>query len=221
MNENLILKIENLCVKTETQKKFFKNSKADVAETFLQQEIIKNFSLELKKGSITGIFSPTGSGKTTLLNCIAGIPQKNLNISGQIELAENTVISYAFQDYRLLNNCTVLQNLMIPLENIKDISLTTKKNEALTLLQKMKLESKQNIKAAFLSGGEKQRISLARALIYPSELLLLDEPFNALSEDVKKSVLSVVKEQLNSRSAIIISHDKNDLDFLCNSVIRM
>lgn len=221
MNENLILKIENLCVKTEIQKKFFKNSKVDVAETFLQQEIIKNFSLELKKGSITGIFSPTGSGKTTLLNCIAGIPQKNLNISGQIELAENTVISYAFQDYRLLNNCTVLQNLMIPLENIKDISLTTKKNEALCLLQKMKLESKQNIKAAFLSGGEKQRISLARALIYPSELLLLDEPFNALSEDVKKSVLGVVKEQLNSRSAIIISHDKNDLDFLCNSVIRM
>lgn len=221
MNENLILKIENLCVKTEIQKKFFKNSKVDVAETFLQQEIIKNFSLELKKGSITGIFSPTGSGKTTLLNCIAGIPQKNLNISGQIELAENTVISYAFQDYRLLNNCTVLQNLMIPLENIKDISLTTKKNEALSLLQKMKLESKQNIKAAFLSGGEKQRISLARALIYPSELLLLDEPFNALSEDVKKSVLGVVKEQLNSRSAIIISHDKNDLDFLCNSVIRM
>lgn len=221
MNENLILKIENLCVKMETQKKFFKNSKVDVAETFLQQEIIKNFSLELKKGSITGIFSPTGSGKTTLLNCIAGIPQKNLNISGQIELAENTVISYAFQDYRLLNNCTVLQNLMIPLENIKDISLTTKKNEALCLLQKIKLESKQNIKAAFLSGGEKQRISLARALIYPSELLLLDEPFNALSEDVKKSVLGVVKEQLNSRSAIIISHDKNDLDFLCNSVIRM
>ena len=221
MNENLILKIENLCVKTETQKKFFENSKVDVAETFLQQKIIKNFSLELKKGSITGIFSPTGSGKTTLLNCIAGIPQKNLNISGQIELAENTVISYAFQDYRLLNNCTVLQNLMIPLENIKDISLTTKKNEALSLLQKIKLESKQNIKAAFLSGGEKQRISLARALIYPSELLLLDEPFNALSEDVKKSVLGVVKEQLNSRSAIIISHDKNDLDFLCNSVIRM
>lgn len=221
MNENLILKIENLCIKTEIQKKFFKNSKVDVAETFLQQEIIKNFSLELKKGSITGIFSPTGSGKTTLLNCIAGIPQKNLNISGQIELAENTVISYAFQDYRLLNNCSVLQNLMIPLENIKDISLTTKKNEALSLLQKMKLESKQNIKAAFLSGGEKQRISLARALIYPSELLLLDEPFNALSEDVKKSVLGVVKEQLNSRSAIIISHDKNDLDFLCNSVIRM
>lgn len=221
MNENLILKIENLCVKTENQKNFFKNSKVDVAETFLQQEIIKNFSLELKKGSITGIFSPTGSGKTTLLNCIAGIPQKNLNISGQIELAENTVISYAFQDYRLLNNCTVLQNLMIPLENIKDISLTTKKNEALSLLQKMKLESKQNIKAAFLSGGEKQRLSLARALIYPSELLLLDEPFNALSEDVKKSVLGVVKEQLNSRSAIIISHDKNDLGFLCNSVIRM
>ena len=221
MNENLILKIENLCVKTETQKNFFKNSKVDVAETFLQQEIIKNFSLELKKGSITGIFSPTGSGKTTLLNCIAGIPQKNHNISGQIELAENTVISYAFQDYRLLNNCTVLQNLMIPLENIKDISITTKKNEALSLLQKIKLESKQNIKAAFLSGGEKQRISLARALLYPSELLLLDEPFNALSEDVKKSVLGVVKEQLNSRSAIIISHDKNDLDFLCNSVIRM
>lgn len=197
-----ILKIENLCV-----------------ETSAKSQIIKNFSLELECSHILGILSPTGSGKTTLLNCVAGIPPKNVNVTGNIELAQNIVISYAFQDYRLLNNCTVLENLLIPLKHLKNISILQKQEEARELLQKMQLDSPDK-KAGVLSGGEKQRLSLARALIYPSNLLLLDEPFNALSQEVKESVLDVVKEQLKSRSAIIVSHDKNDLDYLCESIVK-
>ena len=207
MNEELILKIQNFCVSSNISGQ--------------NLDIIKDFSFELKKGEIAGLFSPTGSGKTTLLNAIAGILNPKLIKNGTIELAENTVVSYAFQDFRLLERLSVLDNLLVILDgNIKKEKAPVQNDEVLQMLDAMGLLEKKAVKAGLLSGGEKQRLSLARALLFPADLVLLDEPFNALSPKVRKSVIDFTKDYLckRNRSALIVSHNLEELEFLCSKI---
>ncbi|MCR4735396.1 MAG: ATP-binding cassette domain-containing protein [Treponema sp.] len=203
MKESLILEIKGLCLKAGPL------------------VIINNFSLELERGKILGLYSPTGSGKTSILNYIAGLLDKKLIQSGSLELASDTLISYAFQNFRLLENLSVYENLKVPLTGRIKEEVPDLENKINSILNSFGLIEKKNLKASFLSGGEKQRLSLARALIFPSNLLLIDEAFNALSEDVKKDCLLVTKNLLQNRSAILVSHCKSDLEFLCNSIISL
>ncbi len=85
------------------------------------------------------------------------------------------------------------------------------------------LFEKKDVKAGLLSGGEQQRLSLIRSLIFPADLFLLDEPFNALSQTVKIQNIEATKKLLdiNSSTAIIVSHDKTDLEFLCSKIISL
>lgn len=173
------------------------------------------------KGDRLGIYAPTGTGKTTLLNWIAGItPQgDSIQIEGKLEKSEKLTISYVFQEPRLIPSVTVLKNVMLPLERAGDNSKGGKKEaaeRARVMLEKLFLSDKLDSMPEKLSGGEKQRASIARAFAYPGKLLLMDEPFHSQDEQ-KRNLLIEITNQIveeEKRALIIISHNKEDLEQL-------
>lgn len=203
MDNNLIFEIEDLNISIDSQTLF------------------KNFSLSLNEGEVVGIFAPTGSGKSTLLNFIADVLQDTkFKYDGKITKKENLKISYVFQEPRLIESVSVLKNVMLPLENQNDF--TAAQNIAQNWIEKLNLVSKKDTKANQLSGGEKQRTSLARAFAFDSQLLLLDEPFSAQDEANKNQIIELIYNlvQTQKKGALLISHNKEDLQKLCTKIVN-
>ncbi|MCQ2582394.1 MAG: ATP-binding cassette domain-containing protein [Treponema sp.] len=168
--------------------------------------LLENFTLEIFQNQIIGIFAPTGTGKTTLLNYISENFQS---------------VSYAYQDLRLLNLFSPFKNVILPLEN--KLSKSEAKLKAEKWLNDFELSDKKFLSCEKLSGGEKQRVCLARAFAYPAELLLLDEPFSSQDQEKKEKFLNITKEFIkNGESAcIIVSHDKKDLEKICHKILEL
>ena len=187
--------------------------------------LFQNFKLTLganeDKGDRLGIYAPTGTGKTSLFNWIAGImPQgEALQIEGKLEKSEKLTISYVFQEPRLIPSVTVLKNVMLPLERAGDNSKGGKKEaeeKARAMLEKLFLGDKLDSMPEKLSGGEKQRASIARAFAYPGKLLLMDEPFHSQDDEKRRLLIEITKKLVEeeNRALIIISHNKEDLEQL-------
>ncbi len=196
--------------------------------------LIKNLNLELAEGECIGISAPTGSGKTTLFNYICNtLPQEapdsqlNLMLTGQIELAQGCKICRVFQEPRLIPSVSVLKNIMLPLENL--LSQKEAQNIASLWLGKLNLKHKENVSASILSGGEKQRASIARAFAYSqaqnkaSCLFLLDEPFASQDKQNSDNIKALIQAQckLPGCAFIVISHDSPYLELFCNRVISL
>lgn len=157
-------------------------------------------------GKVTGFFGPTGSGKTTRLNQIAE------------EYSDKYKISYAFQDNRLLPDLSVIRNISLPLENFG-----VKKNAeeiAEKWIKAFDLSLQKNRKTKVLSGGEAQRVNLARAFAWNGDIFLLDEPFSSQDEKHKDIIKKLIKELIaQKKTLIVVSHNKQDLiDLNCNIV---
>ena len=179
--------------------------------TFGNKKLFENYSLQINQGETLGIYAPTGKGKTTLLNYIAQNYYKIIKIS------------YAYQDNRLLLNKTVLQNInfIIPKDKQKNKIIKDTNNKIELLLQDLELQNKKNTPCKFLSGGEQQRVNLARAFAFEPELLLLDEPFSAQDIEHKKQICSIIKNQIieKNKTMILVSHSQYELKNLCKKII--
>jgi len=159
------------------------------------------------EGKCIGFFGPTGSGKTTELNRIA----KEL-------ITKNETVSYVFQDNQLIENLSVLKNVILPLENKglnEDTELT-----ALKWIENFKLHGKEEQLCGTLSGGEKQRVGVARAFAYNGNTFLLDEPFSAQDDENKMIIMQYIKSAVSGgKTVYLVSHNKEDLEQLCNEII--
>lgn len=179
--------------------------------TYGNKKLFENYSLQINQGETLGIYAPTGKGKTTLLNYIAQNYYKIIKIS------------YAYQDNRLLLNKTVLQNInfIIPKDKQKNKIIKDTNNKIELLLQDLELQNKKNTPCKFLSGGEQQRVNLARAFAFEPELLLLDEPFSAQDIEHKKQICSIIKNQIveKNKTMILVSHSRDELKNLCKKII--
>lgn len=179
--------------------------------TFGNKKLFENYSLQINQGETLGIYAPTGKGKTTLLNYIAQNYYKIIKIS------------YAYQDNRLLLNKTVLQNInfIIQKDKQKNKIIKDTNNKIELLLQDLELQNKKNTPCKFLSGGEQQRVNLARAFAFEPELLLLDEPFSAQDIEHKKQICSIIKNQIieKNKTMILVSHSQDELKNLCKKII--
>ena len=156
----------------------------NLEKSYGKLNVFKNFTMRIPKSKITCILGPSGCGKTTSLNILSGILQPD---SGSILGIEKQTISYLFQEPRLLDWKTVRGNIEFVLKG------THSKKERHALASKyIRIVGLQNFEDYYpsqLSGGMIQRVAIARAFAYPSEILLMDEPFKGLDIHMKKSVM--------------------------------
>ena len=181
-----------------------------------------NFSLE--KGEICAIVGESGSGKTTLLRLIAGLERPNngcIKINGklvsddkQITPPQKRQIGMVFQDYALFPHMSVEENIRFGLKNAS-------KNQIHDLLNLIKMNSYAKSYPSELSGGQEQRVAIARTLVLKPNLLLLDEPFSnldiGLKSELRKEIQSIVKEL--TTSLIFITHDLYDAIEIADKIV--
>ena len=186
--------------------------------------ILNEINLDLEKDKIACLLGPSGSGKTTLLKLIAGLEKvqegkiflNNSEVSSSTKhlKTEKRKIGFLFQDYALFPHLTVRQNLNFPL-NSKNSNY-----ELDDIINLIKLPDSLNKYPHQLSGGEQQRVALARSIIAQPDILLLDEPFSSLDlnlkEEVRDDTLHLL--QKSNISVIIVTHDPFEAMFISNQI---
>lgn len=149
----------------------------------------------------------SGLGKTTLMRIIAGLEKAD---KGKITNTAKS-ISFMFQEDRLIPFISVLKNL----------TAVCSEEKALHYLKHMGLENEKDNSPLSLSGGMRRRVALARALCFESELVILDEPFKGLDEELKSTICEIIKGESKKRDFIIISHDSQDAKILNAKIIEL
>ena len=185
-------------------------------ENLKKINVLKKVSYKFKKGKIYSIIGPSGSGKSTLLNLLSLIDRPssgsvmiddnniNFNDSQSNDLLRAKKIGIIYQQDNLLSDFTALENIYmasLAAGNNKELSLS----KAKSLLRKIGLTSRINHFPSQLSGGEKQRISIARALINNPQIILADEPTGSLDLNTAKGIFDLLKNQINSDRLIIFA----------------
>ena len=187
--------------------------------------VFKNINYEFEQGKTYAIKGKSGSGKTTLLSLITGLEKcteggilydgkslKKMNL----DRYRNTDIGIVFQSYNLLPRLTAIENIMVSME-ISKVKVKNKKEKALELMKSVGLkEEYAKRKILKLSGGEQQRIAIARSLSYNPKIIIADEPTGNLDKETEKEILKIFKHLAKdeNKCVIIVTHSEN----VCNEV---
>ena len=185
-------------------------------KNFDKISLFSDFNISFQEGTITCIVGPSGCGKTGLLNIIGGIIQP---VSGQLSVFNEKSISYIFQDPRLLPWKTVEENIEFVLK--RDIPAEQRHKVTGQLIRLMELEDFAGYYPSRLSGGMRQRVSIARAFAYPSDVILMDEPLKGLDIKLKLNLVRVFSRmwQADKRTVIFVTHDVDEALLLGSDVI--
>ncbi len=180
-----------------------------VNKSFAEKVILNNFSYKFNDNGIYILTGDSGSGKTTLLRMISGL---DTDYKGSIIGAGIGKVSFTFQEYRLFPQLSAIDNVIFANSNGKDEAVIEKAKKMLKYLGIS--DSDFDLLPHELSGGMKQRISLARAFINDSPILLLDEPTKELDQENAKAVINEIKNQSSARLIIMVSHNDDDANQL-------
>ncbi len=195
-------------IKIEGLKKSYKTGK-------IVNNVLRNVNLEIEEGELVVIYGPSGAGKTTLLNIIGGLDKadegkivvenKEITKYNSKQLNEYTKnnIGFVFQFYNLIQNLTALDNIKIASE------LVGKRGDEIEILKKLNMFDKKDKMPFELSGGEQQRIVIARAIAKKTKILLCDEPIGALDYENGKNILQVLQDICKQEkiTVIIVTHN--------------
>lgn len=180
-------------------------------------EVLKNINLEINKGEIISIIGPSGSGKSTLLRILA-----NLEVVDSGEIINNGSIGMVFQNYNLFSNLSVIDNVKIGLIDYKKLCNDLAEKKANEMLCQVGLGAKQNNFPSQLSGGEKQRVSIARALAMESDIILFDEPTAALDPELTEEVLLTIRNLVKKDlTLIVVTHEIEFAKAISDRIIFM
>ena len=185
----------------------------DVSKYYNNTPVLRNINLEIPQGSFCSISGESGAGKTTFLKIVAGIekPTSGQVILDDIELKKISYsnlwgkrFSFVFQNYFLLDDKTVKDNLKLAKRKISE-------NEMIKVLSRVGLQSELLNQSVYkLSGGEKQRVGIARAIVKPFDVLIADEPTGNLDYQKAQAVTKIFKDiQSYNKTIIVVSHDNN------------
>jgi ABC-type Fe3+/spermidine/putrescine transport system ATPase subunit len=190
--------------------------------------IFQHVSFDIVKGEIITMIGPSGTGKSTLLRCLAGLEEfteGEVWIDGEEmtnKRAHQRPIVMMFQQPLLFPHMTVIENIMYGLTFTK-LKKKDRVEKAKMYLDKIGLEDYEKFYPHELSGGQKQRVALARALATNPKLLLLDEPFSSLDNELREEIRSWVKNLLKEQeiTAIFVTHDKEEAMMMGDQIIVM
>ena len=196
----------------------------NISKTFVNQKILNNISLNISNGDFVSVVGPSGAGKTTLINIIGTIESFDLDQSSvlkidgvevnklkekEISKFRNENIGFVFQFHQLLPELNCEENILLPIrigrKNINDY-----KEKLLSISKTLNIEEVLNKKPDFISGGEKQRVSFARALINNPKIVLADEPTGNLDSTNSKKIIDLLKK-INKEygvTVIYVTHNK-------------
>lgn len=184
----------------------------NLEKSFGRKKLFSNLSYEFADTGLYRIDGKSGVGKTTLLRLICGLDK---NYSGEIISDKPHNFSFLFQEHRLFPNLTLFENIRCVFDN------SDNDEEIRNMLIELGFNEKDfSLYPSELSGGMKQRCAIARALLFDSSVLLIDEPTKELDEFFKNKVYALIKEKSKNRLCILVSHD--DLsDFNFDGVIQL
>lgn len=190
---------------------------------------------KIEDNDITSILGASGSGKTMTLKCIAGIVKPD---EGYIKLNDRVLydsskhinlppqkrkVGYMFQNYALFPNMSVKQNIMVSMKNIPNFLGFVKESKYKDIIKLLELEGLENRKPCELSGGQMQRVALARILVNDPDIILLDEPFSALDEHLRTKLQIDMKNILTSlnKETLLVTHNRDEAYLMSKNMILM
>lgn len=192
---------------------------------FRYEDMVMNFDLQVAKGELVGIIGPSGAGKSTLLSLIAGFDDP---VSGRISIGgadmegvapDQRPVSMIFQDHNSFAHLDVLTNVAFGIS--PDLKLDPQQRERVDeALARVGLSNFKARKPTELSGGEKQRIAIARALVRDKPVLLLDEPFTALGPALRRDMLDLIRDIQKERklTVLMVTHQPEDAKYAASRI---
>lgn len=191
---------------------------------------LKDVSLEIQDGELCAVIGKSGSGKSTLLHIIGMLDEFDLgkylfddiDIAGasdsEVSKLRARKIGFVKQDFALIEDYSVIDNVMLPLYPIKS---KNKRKKAIEAIRKLGISELTNKEVSQLSGGEKQRTAIARAIVNDPQIVLADEPTGSLDSKTAADIMDVFK-QLNAegKTVIIVTHDK-EIARQCKRIIEI
>ncbi|EDY82974.1 ABC transporter, ATP-binding protein, putative [Verrucomicrobiia bacterium DG1235] len=188
-----------------------------VTKSYGEHRALDGICLELEDARSLTLIGPSGGGKSTTLRLIAGLEHPN---SGYISVNEQLVpreesalrnyrksIGVVFQSYNLFPHLDAVTNIALPLEKVHDCSKSESIDRANELLKRFKLAAHGNKRPSELSGGQNQRVAIARSLAHDPDLILFDEPTSALDPEMSAEVLDVIEELIQQgKDCVIVTH---------------
>jgi len=203
-------------------------SVSNLSITFDVNHVLDGFNLNLESGDIFALLGDSGSGKSSALRFIAGLEKamdgsvvldgKDLSMSGVHSVRpEQREIGMVFQDYALFPHMNVFQNISFGIDHLAKDEKSLKVTSLLELISLSGIEKKYPHQ---LSGGEQQRVSLARALANSPKLLLLDEPFSSLDKSHRDELIRDVRNILKKKSvtSILVTHDEKEAEVFADKI---
>lgn len=212
----MIIKVKNLCKKYE--------------DGSITTNIFNNYSLEIKEGEKVAIMGASGSGKSTLLHILAGLEEFQAGeviVDGinyiktnykKIESMRLEKFGFIYQKFYLIDTLNVYDNIILPA-----LALRTNFDKEYTdeLCEILKIESKKNYYPSQLSGGEQQRVCIARALINRPKIIFADEPTGSLDKENSNIVMKLLCEccEKNNQTLVVVTHDEMVSDYLDRKLV--
>lgn len=169
--------------------------------------VIENLNIKFYERENISIIGPSGCGKTTLINILSGILKPD---SGKIENFKNKKISFIFQEDRLLPWFTALENVLSVNNNVQ---------KADEVFKTLELTGCKNKLPNQLSGGMRQRVSIARAILFDGDIFILDEAFKGIDEKLKIKIMTILKEIVKDKLCISITHNLEEAVFFSDKII--
>lgn len=177
----------------------------NIYKSFNEQRVLKNISMSFSEGLITCIMGASGVGKTTLAYILMGLMKQD---HGSIIGLQGKRMAAVFQEDRLVEHLDAIKNIMLVCN--KEVSIEKVERH----LSEIGLAEYKGKPVNAISGGMRRRVAIVRALLSDYDVLLMDEPFKGLDEELKKQVIDYVKNNTKGKTLIVITHDKEEVAML-------